>query len=94
MTNFLIGSEQYEALKADISRRIVQAVPGGPVYDIEEYADEALDIENTLRERLRDLPPEQFTGLLRPIFQEDEWKLILVGAVLGCLVGVAQALVL
>ena len=94
VTNFLIGSEQYVAIKSDISERIVNAVPGGPVYDIQDYADEALDIENTLRERLRELPPEQFTGLLRPIFQEDEWKLILVGAVLGCLVGFAQSLVL
>lgn len=94
VTNFLIGSEQYDALKTDIAQRIVNAVPGGPVYDIEEYAEEALDIENTLRARLEALPPEQFTGLLRPIFQEDEWKLILVGAVLGCLVGVAQSLVL
>lgn len=94
VTDFLLGSEHYEALKHDIGERIVAAVPGGPLWDVEDYAAEALDIEATLRDRLRELPPEQFTGLLRPIFQEDEWKLILVGAVLGLLVGVAQTLIL
>lgn len=91
VTNLLIGNDDYEALKARIGEAIVEAVPGGPVYEVEGYAAEALDLENTLRERLKALPPDQFTGLLRPIFQEDEWKLIVVGAVLGCLVGVGQA---
>ena len=36
------------------------------------------------------LSPEQFQDLLRPCFQEDEMKLILAGAVLGLLAGVAQ----
>jgi uncharacterized membrane protein YheB (UPF0754 family) len=94
ITNFLIGSEDYEALKTDIASTIVEGVPGGPIYEIEDYADEAFDLERTLRERLRELPPAQFAGLLRPIFQQDEWKLILVGAVLGLLVGLFQALVL
>ena len=43
-----------------------------------------------LRERMADLPPEEFQDLLRPCFQEDEWKLILMGGVLGLLAGLAQ----
>lgn len=93
VTDFLLGSDDYEDLKDKIARAIVDAVPNGPLYDVQAYADEALDLENTLRRRLRNLPPEQFTGLLRPIFQEDEWKLLLVGAVLGLGVGVFQTLV-
>lgn len=91
VANLLIGSDDYDGLKSRIGQKIVAAVPEGPIYNVSTYAEEALDLENTLRDRLQALPPDQFTGLLRPIFQEDEWKLILVGAVLGLLVGIGQA---
>ena len=39
---------------------------------------------------MESLPPEEFQDLLRPCFQEDEMKLILTGAVLGLLAGIAQ----
>ncbi len=93
MTNFLLGSDDYEELKNKIAAAILEAVPNGPLYDVQAYADEAFDLENTLHHRLRNLPPEQFTGLLRPIFQEDEWKLLLVGAALGLGVGLFQTFV-
>ena len=54
------------------------------------YAEEALDLENTLRLKMQALSPEEFSGFLRPVFQEDEWKLIAVGAFLGGLAGLAQ----
>lgn len=89
----LIGGENYQALKERVARGVVDAVPRGTLRGVEPYADEALNLEETLRTRLEGLPPEQFAGLLRPIFQEDEWKLLLVGAVLGLLVGVFQTFV-
>jgi uncharacterized membrane protein YheB (UPF0754 family) len=54
------------------------------------YANEALSIEDTLREKMQGLSPEEFEGFLHPVFQEDETKLIIVGAVLGGLAGWAQ----
>ena len=47
-------------------------------------------IETLLRQRMEEMPPEEFQGLLRPCFQEDELKLILVGAFLGLLAGLGQ----
>jgi len=47
-------------------------------------------IEEILRQRMVELPTEEFQNLLRPCFQEEELKLILVGAVLGCAAGFAQ----
>ncbi|MCG8316755.1 MAG: hypothetical protein MI976_26360 [Pseudomonadales bacterium] len=47
-------------------------------------------IEKLLRSRMEDLSSEEFQGVLRPAFQEDEWKLIVVGAVLGLAAGFAQ----
>lgn len=93
IARFMLGSDKYDAIRERIGRAIVRAVPEGPIYLVEGYAHEALDLENTLRERLEALPPEDFAGLLRPIFQEDEWKLLLVGAVLGLLVGLFQVFV-
>lgn len=47
-------------------------------------------VGNLIRERMQRLPPEEFQDLLRPCFQEDEIKLILVGAALGCVAGFGQ----
>ncbi len=91
--DFVVGSERYATIRAKLTARIVAAVPSGPLVKIQGYAEQAMDIENTMRERLKQLPAKDFVGLLRPIFQEDEWKLILVGAVLGLLAGLFQVLV-
>lgn len=54
------------------------------------YTEEALDLESTLRVKMQALPPWEFARFLHPIFEEDEWKLIIVGAMLGGLAGLAQ----
>ena len=41
-------------------------------------------------EKMQELTEEEFEGLLRPAFQQDEWILITVGALLGFLVGELQ----
>lgn len=94
LVRFIVGSDDYEVIKRQITEAVVGAAPGGPIQELHAYADEALDIERTLRTRLQSLPPEQFEGLLRPVFQEDEIKLILVGAILGLLVGLFQLFVM
>ena len=52
--------------------------------------DRARRAETLLRERMESLPPREFQDLLRPCFEEDELKLILTGAALGFLAGIAQ----
>jgi hypothetical protein len=61
---------------------------------MEAYAADAIDIENTLVSRMQELTPEQFEGLLRPAFEQDEWILIAVGAALGFIVGEIQVQVM
>ena len=53
-----------------------------------------MDIRSTLRASLQSLAPEDFEGVLRPVFKEDEMKLILVGGVLGVIVGFGQLVTL
>ena len=43
-----------------------------------------------IRDRMQAMSPEDFVGVLRPAFQEEEWILIGVGALLGGIAGFAQ----
>lgn len=89
--SFAIGSAKYDSLKSLIIQRINEAVPKY-AQSVEGYLGQAMDLENTLYERLSNLPPEHFEELLRTAFQEDEWILILVGSALGFGVGLIQML--
>lgn len=60
---------------------------------ISGYLESALDLKNIFFLRMSTLEPREFQSFLRPVFQEDEWKLIAVGALLGALAGLAQYLV-
>jgi len=83
------GTAQYIAMKERIAKRVIEEMPMA-LGRLHQYTDEALGIEETLRNKMNELPPADFEGILRPIFQEDEWILIAVGALLGLLVGFAQ----
>ncbi len=87
-----VGSDSYVQMKHAAVERIVQQAPD-LARSVNDYAREAMDIKNVLAGRLEVLPPEQFEGMLRPAFQEDEWMLIAVGAALGFCVGVGQVMI-
>ena len=54
------------------------------------YAEKALNIKNDIYTKMAGLPPQKFIDFLRPAFQEDEWKLIAVGSILGGIAGLLQ----
>jgi uncharacterized membrane protein YheB (UPF0754 family) len=88
-----VGSRRYQEMKLRIAAKIMDRLPETMRY-IEDYAEDAMDIRNLLVSKMRKLPPEEFEGLLRPAFQQDEWILIATGAILGFAVGEAQVLLL
>jgi hypothetical protein len=47
-----------------------------------------------MHKKMANLSPVEFQGFLRPVFQEDELKVILVGAFLGGLAGLIQVFTL
>jgi uncharacterized membrane protein YheB (UPF0754 family) len=47
-------------------------------------------VKGIMSERMKALPSKEFQDLLRPCFQEDELKLILIGGLLGAGAGLAQ----
>ncbi|MDX1802762.1 MAG: DUF445 family protein [Alcanivorax sp.] len=90
---FAVGTQNYRQMKESAVAELVQRLPD-TLKHIENYANDALDLENTLSTRLQSLKPEEFEGMLRPAFEQDEWILIAVGALLGLMVGLFQLLVM
>ncbi len=69
---------------ADISR-------SGPVH---AFADQSDRVRAQIERNLRALDADEFGGVLRPVFQEDEWKLIVAGGVIGTIIGALQVVFL
>jgi uncharacterized membrane protein YheB (UPF0754 family) len=84
-----VGSERYRQLKKDAAQRAFAEFSHtmAPAMD---YATDALAVEQTIVDAMLALTPVEFEGVLRPAFQQDEWKLILVGGILGAIVGELQ----
>ncbi|KAF1777810.1 hypothetical protein GQ600_2915 [Phytophthora cactorum] len=90
----LVYDNVQEAVNAatETTQKIINFSIGEEILrQIESYATVAMDLEVTLREKMKLLTSEQFENLLHPIFEEDEWKLVVMGGVLGVAIGVVQA---
>lgn len=87
--NIVAGKRNYDKIKNIAIEKIIKELPQSmkPVFP---YAEEAMDLETTFRTRMQKLPPSDFVDFLRPVFREDELKLILVGAALGMGAGIGQ----
>jgi uncharacterized membrane protein YheB (UPF0754 family) len=88
-----VGSTRYQQMKRSVADKVMQRLPE-TMTRAEAYAEDAMDIRNTLVTKMRELDEEQFEELIRPAFRQDEWILITVGAALGFLMGELQVLVL
>jgi uncharacterized membrane protein YheB (UPF0754 family) len=86
-----VGSRRYQEIKHSVAEKVMRRMPDTLAY-IEDYAEEAMDIRNTLVQKMQELTAEEFEELIRPAFKQDEWILITVGAVLGFGVGELQVL--
>lgn len=84
-----VGSENYFKMKAMAVQRLFEDSDKYMFYAF-DYANQALRVGDDLCERLRELTPEEFEGVLRPAYQQDEWKLIITGALLGLGAGFMQ----
>jgi uncharacterized membrane protein YheB (UPF0754 family) len=84
-----VGTERYRQLKTDAAVRAFEQV-GDSMRPAVAYATDALAVEKTIVDAMLALTPVEFEGVLRPAFQQDEWKLILVGGILGAIVGELQ----
>ncbi len=88
-----VGSRNYIEIKEAVAAALMKELPNA-VQHVNEYAEDAMDIRTTLITKMQALSSEEFEGMLRPVFKEDEWILIAVGAALGFLVGEMQVYVM
>jgi uncharacterized membrane protein YheB (UPF0754 family) len=84
-----VGSESYFKMKSMAVKRIFEDSEKYLTY-AHGYMDKALHIGDDLCAKMEQLTPEEFEGVLRPAYQQDEWKLIVVGAILGMGAGFLQ----
>jgi uncharacterized membrane protein YheB (UPF0754 family) len=84
-----MGSKQFAEMKEEIARKIAENLPIIMPHSY-QYTTDALDMENTIREKMQQLSYAEFEGVLHPAFEEDEILLIFVGGVLGALAGAVQ----
>lgn len=84
-----MGSDRYQAMKSEVATRLVESLPE-TLRHAETYMDHQLDMRNMLASKMRAMTPEQYEGVLRPVFKEDEWILVALGGLLGFLIGELQ----
>jgi uncharacterized membrane protein YheB (UPF0754 family) len=77
-----VGAREYDSLRDAFAAEPVDRVMG-PLTDPEFSAQQSQTMGRLIQERLRKLPPEDFAEMLRTATREDEWLLLLHGAVLG-----------
>jgi len=89
-TQLALGPEAFAELKSDAGLKAIQISTetlSDPMFNHERAAK----VQALMAERMKALPSHEFQDLLRPCFQEDEIKLIIIGGILGAMAGLAQA---
>lgn len=84
-----VGSENYHKMKTLAVKQIFYNSDKYLFYAY-DYANSALKVGDDLSVRMQALSAEEFEGVLRPAYQQDEWKLIVTGAILGLIAGIGQ----
>ncbi|MQA11382.1 MAG: DUF445 domain-containing protein [Pseudonocardiaceae bacterium] len=88
-----LGTRRLAEIKQSAADKAYRTMPA-TVRHAEGYLTEAMDVARLIEQRMMRLSPEQYEGLLRPAFRQDEWKLVAVGAIIGFLIGELQVLLL
>jgi uncharacterized membrane protein YheB (UPF0754 family) len=89
LVRVVIGTRRYRELRLRIVATVMRRLPDTMV-EAKAYASRVIDVENTIVHKMSQLTDEQYEGIMRPVFKDDEPLMIAVGAVLGGLVGELQ----
>jgi hypothetical protein len=87
----IMGATGYAAFKTRIAEH-------GAAFALQPLANKQFNQERSaalavlLAGKMKEMTPGEFQDLLRPAFQQDEWILLLLGAVTGLIAGTAQLL--
>jgi uncharacterized membrane protein YheB (UPF0754 family) len=84
-----VGGREYQAIKATAAAQAIERLPEHTEH-LASYAQRTIDLQALLEERMGQMTPSQFEMLLRPVFKDDEWIVVVVGAALGFFFGELQ----
>jgi uncharacterized membrane protein YheB (UPF0754 family) len=77
-----LGPRQYDAITSSVATEAVDYTMT-PLTDPQFNARQSAKIRSLVVTRMRDLAPAEFSYMLRTVTEQDEWLLLLHGAVLG-----------
>jgi uncharacterized membrane protein YheB (UPF0754 family) len=77
-----LGAREYDAIRASFASEPVESMML-PLSDPEFSRNQSASIRKLITERMREMAPSDFGEMLRTATREDEWLLLLHGAVLG-----------
>jgi uncharacterized membrane protein YheB (UPF0754 family) len=77
-----VGAREYDAIRQAFATEPVDAMMA-PLSDPEFSAAQSATMRKLIADRMREMPPADFADMLRTATREDEWLLLLHGAVLG-----------
>src|SRR5512139_11610 len=87
-----LGSTEYDTIRESVATEAVDYTMT-PLTDPEFNRRQSAAVRDLIADRMRHLPHEDFSELLRSAMREDEWLLLLHGAVLGFLAGCLHLLI-
>lgn len=85
----VIGSARYDAVRDSVVARAREVMPAA-ADQLEDHIMAAMDVERTAVGAFEGLSDEEYEGLIRPVFKEDEWLVVWLGGGLGFVVGELQ----
>jgi uncharacterized membrane protein YheB (UPF0754 family) len=87
-----MGTREYDAIRASVAVEAVDYTMT-PLGDPEFNRRQSSAVRALIAERMRELPSKDFSEMLRSAMREDEWLLLLHGAVLGFGAGLLHLLI-
>ena len=81
-----VGTREFDAIRDSLASEAVEYTMT-PLSDPEFNRRQSAEVRQLIAERMRELPSTDFQELLRSAMKEDEWLLLLHGAVLGFAAG-------
>jgi uncharacterized membrane protein YheB (UPF0754 family) len=85
----LVGGDRYDAIREGLATEAVEYTMN-PLSDPEFNKLQSAEVRKLISKRMGELPYPDFAELLRSGMREDEWLLLLHGAVLGFVGGIAH----
>jgi uncharacterized membrane protein YheB (UPF0754 family) len=89
LVTLAVGTQRYQRMKDKVVTTMIARLPE-TMEHARDYAERTFGMEELIVEKMNQLTPEEYEGIMRPVFKDDELLMICVGAVLGFLVGELQ----